>query len=409
MAGDHGLDWGGVHHEKRWTILRTQKRFFFWALYTSIGSMMLGFDFGIAGTATAYPAFQQAMGIPWPSQPSGYLIPAKIQSAWSGVSTVGDAIGILISGQLMDRIGRKWTTLIGAVFTCAGIGVQLRGFYLCLTNGSIVLGQFILSLVAYAAEQIDGKWSYQTLVVLQFVFAKALSCLERVHGRKDRALLSAEMARLAEVIRASEELAVAARAHGPLFLQIFRGINLKRTLIAILPIIAQQLIGAAFVLGYITYFLSQQRMRFPLIETAGRRPLLLTGMVALTIIELIMGTMGAIHHKAAIWVILVCIFLWAVFYQFSVGAVGFALGSEISSPPLRATTISFLGLTQCIVGWLIGFISPYLINPDAGNLGAKIGFIFAGMGFPCAFSSGSSSPRPWGSPTKIWITSSNPR
>lgn len=95
-----------------------------------------------------------------------------------------------------------------------------------------------------------------------------------------------------------------------------------------------------------------------------------------------MGTMGAIHHKAAIWVILVCIFLWAVFYQFSVGAVGFALGSEISSPPLRATTISFLGLTQCLVGWLIGFISPYLINPDAGNLGAKIGFIFAGMGVP---------------------------
>lgn len=85
----------------------------------------IGFDFGIAGTATAYPAFQEAMGIPWPSQPSGYLIPAKIQSAWSGVSTVGDAIGILISGQLMDRIGRKWTTLIGAIFTCAGIGVQV--------------------------------------------------------------------------------------------------------------------------------------------------------------------------------------------------------------------------------------------------------------------------------------------
>lgn len=42
MAGDHGLDWGGVHHDKRWTILRTQKRFFLWALYTSIGSMMLG-------------------------------------------------------------------------------------------------------------------------------------------------------------------------------------------------------------------------------------------------------------------------------------------------------------------------------------------------------------------------------
>jgi len=34
------------------------------------------------------------------------------------------------------------------------------------------------------------------------------------------------------------------------------------------------------------------------------------------------------------------------------------------------------------MGWLVGFISPYLINPDAGNLGAKVGFVFAGCGIP---------------------------
>ena len=33
-------------------------------------------------------------------------------------------------------------------------------------------------------------------------------------------------------------------------------------------------------------------------------------------------------------------------------------------------------------GWLIGFVSPYMINPDAGNLGAKVGFVFAGLGVP---------------------------
>lgn len=37
-----------------------------------------GFDFGVAGTLTAFPAFQQKMGIPFPSQPSGYLIPANV-------------------------------------------------------------------------------------------------------------------------------------------------------------------------------------------------------------------------------------------------------------------------------------------------------------------------------------------
>lgn len=33
-------------------------------------------------------------------------------------------------------------------------------------------------------------------------------------------------------------------------------------------------------------------------------------------------------------------------------------------------------------GWLIGFITPYMINPDSGNLGGKVGFVFAGLGFP---------------------------
>ena len=31
---------------------------------------------------------------------------------------------------------------------------------------------------------------------------------------------------------------------------------------------------------------------------------------------------------------------------------------------------------------MIGFVSPYMINPDAGNLGAKVGFVFFGLGMP---------------------------
>jgi hypothetical protein len=33
-------------------------------------------------------------------------------------------------------------------------------------------------------------------------------------------------------------------------------------------------------------------------------------------------------------------------------------------------------------GWVIGFVTPYMINPDAGNLGAKVGFVFFGLGVP---------------------------
>ncbi len=84
-----------------------------------------GFDFGVAGTATAFPAFQKTMGIPWPNEPSGYLIPARYQSGWSGASTAGDVVGIMISGQIMERIGRKHTLALGSIITAIGVGIQV--------------------------------------------------------------------------------------------------------------------------------------------------------------------------------------------------------------------------------------------------------------------------------------------
>lgn len=62
--------------------------------------------------------------------------------------------------------------------------------------------------------------------------------------------------------------------------------------------------------------------------------------------------------------------------------MGFALASELPTPRLRAPTVSLVGITQGAVGWLIGFISPYMINPDQGNLGAKVGLVFFGLGVP---------------------------
>jgi hypothetical protein len=46
------------------------------------------------------------------------------------------------------------------------------------------------------------------------------------------------------------------------------------------------------------------------IEWIGRRALLVPGIIALTLILLVMGIMGCLNSSGALWVILVCIFLW---------------------------------------------------------------------------------------------------
>jgi hypothetical protein len=65
----------------------------------------------------------------------------------------------------------------------------------------------------------------------------------------------------------------------------------------------------------------------------------------------------------------------AVAHQFTVGAAGFTLSSEVSSLPLRPVTQSIVGVTQGILGWVLGFVTPYMITLDEGNLGVKVGFV----------------------------------
>ncbi|KAL1891833.1 hypothetical protein Sste5346_007377 [Sporothrix stenoceras] len=457
-------DWTKVQHERKWSILGMQKRFALWAIYSSIGCMMMGFDFGNAGTITAFPAFQQVMGKPYAGQASGYLISASIQSAWNGVATAGDIAGVMVSGQVLDRIGRKHSILFGVVFTAVGIGMQyasqewklylggrlvnsigfgivyvvapvwigetvrpeLRGLFLCINNFSIVFGQFILALVAYGAQKVQGRWSYEIVILVQFVFVavlivgypffpespyhllknnneeRARTMLRRIHGSGDEGLIDAEIIRMKEGIAISQNLEEQAQLNGPLIAQCFQGSNLKRTMISMLAVASQQLIGAAFVLGYITYFLDligidnyfvvsvvlyvimllSNLVAFPFIEIFGRRPLLLFGIFGLTAVLLLMGIMGFVHTSGAVWVVLVCIFLWAIIYQLTIGAVGFALAYEVATPQLRPMTASIVGFSQGAAGWVIGFVVPYMINPDAGNLGAKVGLVFAGLGVP---------------------------
>lgn len=104
----------------------------------------IGYDFGAAGTCTAFPSFVKQFGEPFEGS---YLIPARVQSGWSGASTAGDILGVLAGGYLIDVIGRKHTMLFGSVFTAAGIGMQqgASGWPLFLV-GRLISGMSTLML-----------------------------------------------------------------------------------------------------------------------------------------------------------------------------------------------------------------------------------------------------------------------
>lgn len=124
---------------------------------------------------------------------------------------------------------------------------------------------------------------------------------------------------------------------------------------------------------------------FPLTEIFGRRFLIVGPQFALCFMLLIIGILGCLPDKqSASKAIVAFIYLWALTYQLSIGATGFVLASEIATMRLRGPTQGLITITNACWGLIMQFTVPYMINPDAGNLGGKVGFIFLGTGLIAA-------------------------
>jgi len=65
---------------------------------------------------------------------------------------------------------------IGMMFTITPLWIgevcrpELRGFFLCFFNTSIVLGQFLIVLLSFGSSHINTKWQWWTPVVGMYIF-----------------------------------------------------------------------------------------------------------------------------------------------------------------------------------------------------------------------------------------------
>ncbi|KAH9218411.1 general substrate transporter [Leptodontidium sp. 2 PMI_412] len=474
MSTINGVDYSVVNPDHKWKILKTQTRFALWALWISSGVIMQGFDIVAGGQLAALPAFRQKFGI---LQPDGsYLIPARYLSAWNSIAPACEVVATFIFAPLLEKFGRKWGILAASLISTAGILLQqlapdwrmhlagrgvngiaigmmftiaplwigetcrpeLRGFFLCFFNTSIVFGQFAIVVVSRGSSDIEGKWQWWMPVVAMYIFPLILSSvwpffpespywlvrqgretearksLQRIYGFKELEFYDMELHRMQAEIAFTRDLQGnidAKRDRTFLGINIdaeaecFRATNRKRTFTAIFAASAQQMIGATFVIGYATYFLELIGIKdyfsasvalyvvmlvastaaFPLTEIYGRRFLIVIPQFVLCLMLLLIGIMGCVPNKSqASWGIVAFIYAWAIIYQLSIGATGFVLASEIATMRLRGATQGLITITNACWGLIMQFTVPYMINPDAGDLGGKVGFIFLGTGIIAA-------------------------
>jgi MFS transporter, SP family, general alpha glucoside:H+ symporter len=121
-----------------------------------------------------------------------------------------------------------------------------------------------------------------------------------------------------------------------------------------------------------------------LVDTWGRRQAWIFGAAGMMITNLIGAFMYIPqqkgHAQSAAAAATAMVFLWNAYYEIGPANMGYAIGAEVPSSRMRIKKIPFLHVCSHLISFGFSYAVPYMYNPDAGNLGLRIGFVWGGFG-----------------------------
>ncbi|EEU37366.1 uncharacterized protein NECHADRAFT_86296 [Fusarium vanettenii 77-13-4] len=180
----------------------------------------------------------------------------------------------------------------------------------------------------------------------------------------------------------------------------FTWLNIKRAIIATLPFTFQNFVGAPLFFNYATYFFALAKLDDPflgnliiqlvlvagiiasfyLVDTAGRRTLVIYGGIVMGALCFIVGGLGFLEANSATGAALVTLCaLWAFIYAVSLAPIGWISLVEVSSPLFRAKSTAFASIIQSASGVLFNYTVPLMLSNQNAGWGQKIGLFFGGI------------------------------
>jgi MFS family permease len=210
---------------------------------------------------------------------------------------------------------------------------------------------------------------------------KSLERLRLDHGDE----LELEWAEMIRGVAGEQRL-----SQGTGFLDLFRGSDLRRTLLCWGTVATQSASGAWFFIGYQTYFFALAGITkafeytimnacvgfigthlglFLMTKLSGRRTIMIAGAIACGLCELACGIASSVEpNSVATGQVLVAFTALFVFcFNIGIGVAISPLATELVSSRLRAWTVGSANALGYFLAWLVGFCSPYFINPQNLN------------------------------------------
>ncbi|CAI7651797.1 unnamed protein product [Penicillium bialowiezense] len=423
------------------------------AIWVSIAVFIAAFDQAFAGAVLIMPSYKSAFGHceSTPDSQGAECTLTTLQQSIISITLLFQAFGSATTGLLGYKFGRKTTIQVACVLCVIGAAGMLgtagnfvhymllassmvygsecvvaskRGLLLGLFNIGLAGGNVTAAAVCTGSATLkaDNDWQWKTPIACQIPLALILGFGTMMFPESPRWLMvrnKTEQARHSfAAFKSMEPNAIEVTAqmedvqrHLDLeqrlssttsWVEIYRGIDLRRTAISGMTLFGLSITGVQFVASYAPVFLSGVGIDNPYLintivglcmfagaligphalEYGGRRFSLIVGytmmagcMLILSSVSTGLGPSNPIAKK----VVVVFLCLWAFAFGGFVGSGAWLSSAEMHSVRLRTYGQANTTCLYDIGSFGAAFWTPYMLNPKYGNMGANVGYFYFGV------------------------------
>ncbi|BGP43254.1 hypothetical protein JCM10450v2_007399 [Rhodotorula kratochvilovae] len=446
------------------TPFRHNLRAFFFTLLVGFGTFQYNLDTTIVNGLQAQQGFLRVFGDPSPSGSGKYVIETTFQQLITSLLQVGLIISSISIGPFSRFFGRRAGFFFASIIGCVALLIQefvtskppvyIGRLLLGISNGAYVnlvvlwisetapahlrgsfvssfqvfqgLGGIIGAVISKQFATKLGKHSYQLQLIVLFAVPFWFLCYSffmpesprwlATHDREEDALRS--LRRIRGTAYADEHIkleletikqAIAMEREvqaGATIVDIFKGTDLRRTLLACGAATLHAASGINVIVGYGTVFFQiaapgSDAFRNTIILQScgfvgavcspfaaryfGRTRILSVGFAVICICWTITGALNEAYPTSgtgdknrasgAVLVAFVCIYQFT--YNLSVGPLAWAVAAELPSNRLRSLTMGFAMGVGFVAAWLTVFTTPRYLN----ELGVRVSWIWMPVAF----------------------------
>ncbi|KAJ5984801.1 hypothetical protein N7522_011997 [Penicillium canescens] len=353
------------------------------------------------------------------------------------LQTAASSLGLLVAGRLIAGFGIGFVSAIIVLYMSEIAPRKVRGAIVSGYQFCITIGLMLASCVDYATQNRQDTGAYRIPIALQMLWAvilaiglfvlpespryfirkgqkeKARDVLARIRGQPaDSEFVTLELDEI-DANNQYEMLHIPQGGYFTTWFSCFSGSlwepnsNLRRTILGTSLQMMQQWTGVNFVFYFGTTFFKQlgtiqdpfllsmittivnvvsTPVSFYTIEKVGRRPLLLWGALGMVVCQFIVAIIGVTDggNSKAVSAMIAFICIYIFFFASTWGPGAWVVIGEIYPLPIRSRGVALSTASNWLWNCIIAVITPYMVDADKGNLGAKVFFIWGSL-CTCAF------------------------